>query len=82
VQIVLKSGSLNLLEASGPVQAFNGLALSISDTGQEKKSALGEYTLYLQVHCDSYFEYTVWNILVNAVNRLVLLLLSLVSTYV
>jgi hypothetical protein len=27
VPIVLKSGSLNLLEPSGPVQAFNGVAL-------------------------------------------------------
>jgi len=28
VPIVLKSGSLNLLEPSGPVQACNGIALS------------------------------------------------------
>jgi len=28
VLIVLKSGSLNLLEPSGPVQACNGMALS------------------------------------------------------
>jgi len=27
VPIVLKSGSLNLLEPSGPVQAYNGIAL-------------------------------------------------------
>jgi len=27
VPIVLKSGSLNLLETSGPVQACNGIAL-------------------------------------------------------
>jgi hypothetical protein len=27
VLIVLKSGSLNLLECSGPVQAYNGIAL-------------------------------------------------------
>jgi hypothetical protein len=27
--IVLKSGSLNLLEASGPVQAYNGIALPL-----------------------------------------------------
>jgi hypothetical protein len=27
VPIVLKSGSLSLLEPSGPVQAFNGIAL-------------------------------------------------------
>jgi hypothetical protein len=43
VQIVLKSGSLNLLEPSGPVQACTGIALSFSDSGQEKKSASGEY---------------------------------------
>jgi hypothetical protein len=29
--IVLKSGSLNLLEPSGPVQACNGIALQESD---------------------------------------------------
>jgi hypothetical protein len=29
VPIVLKSGSLNLLEPSGPVQASNGIALFI-----------------------------------------------------
>jgi hypothetical protein len=29
VAIVLKSGSLNLLETSGPVQACNGIALSL-----------------------------------------------------
>ena len=29
VPIVLKSGSLNLLEPSGPVQACNGIALSL-----------------------------------------------------
>ena len=28
VPIVLKSGSLNLLEFSGPVQAYNGIALT------------------------------------------------------
>jgi hypothetical protein len=30
VPIVLKSGSLNLLEPSGPVKACNGIALTIS----------------------------------------------------
>jgi len=30
VQIVLKSGSLNLLEPSGPVQACNGIALPLT----------------------------------------------------
>jgi hypothetical protein len=29
VQIVLKSGSLNLLEPSGPVKACNGIALPL-----------------------------------------------------
>jgi len=29
VPIVLKSGSLNLLEPSGPVQAYNGTALPL-----------------------------------------------------
>jgi len=29
VPIVLKSGSLNLLEPSGPVQACNGIALPL-----------------------------------------------------
>jgi hypothetical protein len=29
VSIVLKSGSLNLLETSGPVKAFNGIALPL-----------------------------------------------------
>jgi len=29
VPIVLKSGSLNLLETSGPVQACNGIALPL-----------------------------------------------------
>ena len=29
MQIVLKSGSLNLLEPSGPVQACNGIALPL-----------------------------------------------------
>jgi len=29
VPIVLKSGSLNLLEPSGPVQACNGIALAL-----------------------------------------------------
>jgi hypothetical protein len=29
VPIVLKSGSLNLLEPSGPVQACNGIALTL-----------------------------------------------------
>ena len=29
VSFVLKSGSLNLLEPSGPVQAFNGIALPL-----------------------------------------------------
>jgi hypothetical protein len=29
VQIILKSGSLNLLEPSGPVQASNGIALPL-----------------------------------------------------
>jgi hypothetical protein len=29
VRIILKSGSLNLLEPSGPVQACNGIALPI-----------------------------------------------------
>ena len=29
VPIVLKSGSLSLLEATGPVQACNGIALSL-----------------------------------------------------
>jgi len=29
VQIVLKSGNLNLLEPSGPVQACNGIALPL-----------------------------------------------------
>jgi hypothetical protein len=29
VSIVLKSGSLNLLEPSGPVQASNGIALRL-----------------------------------------------------
>jgi len=29
VPIVLKSGSLNLLETSGPVQACNGIALTL-----------------------------------------------------
>ena len=32
VPIVLKSGSLNLLESSGPVQACNGIALPLTFT--------------------------------------------------
>jgi len=32
VPIVLKSGSLNLLELSGPVQACNGIALPLAST--------------------------------------------------
>jgi len=32
VPIVLKSGSLNLLEPSGPVQACNGIALPLPFT--------------------------------------------------
>jgi len=32
VPIVLKSGSLNLLEPSGPVQACNGIALPLNLT--------------------------------------------------
>jgi hypothetical protein len=30
VLIVLKSGGLNLLEPSGPLQAYNGIALTLS----------------------------------------------------
>jgi hypothetical protein len=30
VSIVLKSGSLNLLEPSGPFKAYNGIALTIT----------------------------------------------------
>jgi hypothetical protein len=33
--IVLKSGSLNLLDPSGPVQACNGIALPSAFTGYE-----------------------------------------------
>jgi hypothetical protein len=32
--IVLKSGSLNLLEPSGPVKACNGIALPLPFTGK------------------------------------------------
>jgi hypothetical protein len=31
MSIVLKSGSLNLLEPSGPVQAYNGIAFSFTN---------------------------------------------------
>jgi hypothetical protein len=34
VPIVLKSGNLNLLEPSGPVQACNGIALPFLQYGQ------------------------------------------------
>ena len=34
VLIVLKSGSLNLLEPSGPVQACNGIALTLPNTSE------------------------------------------------
>jgi hypothetical protein len=33
VPIALKSGSLDLLEPSGPVQACNGIALTLTDAG-------------------------------------------------
>ena len=35
--IVLKSGSLNLLERSGPVQACNGIALPFFLPGERRK---------------------------------------------
>ena len=35
VPIVLKSGSLNLLEHSGPVQACNGIALPVNKVAIE-----------------------------------------------
>jgi len=43
VPIVLKSGSLNLLEPLGPVQACNGIALPIpfSEKGAEYFTVLG-----------------------------------------
>jgi len=37
VLIVLKSGSLNLLEASGLVQACNGIALPCTTAQMQKK---------------------------------------------
>jgi len=41
VLTVLKSGSLNLLEGSGPVQACNGIALPLPvDLKQEDSEAL------------------------------------------
>jgi hypothetical protein len=41
VPIVLKSGSLNLLEPSGPVQACNGIALTFTNKGSV--TGLGRY---------------------------------------
>ena len=38
--IVLKSGSLNLLETTGPVQACNGIALSLPQLPQQKEMAV------------------------------------------
>jgi len=40
VPIVLKSGSLNLLEPSGPVQACNGINLTISAVEFYRRGAL------------------------------------------
>jgi hypothetical protein len=37
VPIVLKSGSLNLLEPSGPVKACDGIALPFTSHGMEGK---------------------------------------------
>jgi hypothetical protein len=37
VPIVLKSGSLNLLEPSGPVQTCNGIALPLTRTFEKKQ---------------------------------------------
>jgi hypothetical protein len=42
VQIVLKSGSLNLLEPSGPVQACNGIALPFTQPSFTKIGAVTE----------------------------------------
>jgi hypothetical protein len=38
VPIVLKSGSLNLLEPSGPVQACGGIALPLLITWREREN--------------------------------------------
>jgi hypothetical protein len=40
VLIIFKSGSLNLLESSGPVQACNGIALPLNVNSQSLDSLL------------------------------------------
>jgi hypothetical protein len=43
VPIVLKSGSLNLLEPSGPIQACNGIALPLFTSGYHIQKQNGWY---------------------------------------
>ena len=47
--IVLKSGSLNLLEPSGPVQACNGIAFYINPNKMHKSQSLFYLTTALRV---------------------------------
>ena len=52
VPIVLKSGSLNLLEPSGPVQAYTGIALPLTQGSDVR--------LWLQVLKDKRYHLVVW----------------------
>ena len=49
VPIVLKSGSLNLLEPSGPVKACNGIALPLPRRGQPSTTQNVETVAELKV---------------------------------
>jgi hypothetical protein len=49
VPVVLKSGSLNLLEPSGPVQASNGIALLTQCVDHSNKGGHGKKSMaYLE----------------------------------
>jgi hypothetical protein len=43
VPIAFKSGSLNLLEASGPVQVCNGIALPFTEKEQRKDQSINVF---------------------------------------
>ena len=61
VPIVLKSGSLTLLEPSGPVQACNGIVIKICRRiCVESTDRMSHPSVKYGLHCASFYEYHIY----------------------